>query len=122
MARNTISAPVYAERRSRRRRVASRSRRFLMTAAALSVAFHFAAALLIVLLPHVVPQDARPQEEGAVELLMVEKQGARPSISGQQQEDASKPLLQNDKPVARETPPKEQDPDETAGQSVPAPP
>lgn len=44
----------------------------------LSIAIHVAVALMIVLLPRVVSQDARPREEGTVELLMVEKKGAQP--------------------------------------------
>ena len=81
MGRKTISAPEFAGRRSGGRLAASRGRRFLLTAAALSVAVHVGVALLIVLLPRVVSQDAPPREEGTVELLMVEKKGAQPSTS-----------------------------------------
>jgi protein TonB len=55
-------------------------------AAVLSVAAHLAAALLIVLLPRVLPQQAEPREQGTVELLMVEQKGAEPSQVGQSRE------------------------------------
>jgi protein TonB len=58
---------------------ASRRRRFLLIAVALSVGVHVLAALLIVLLPRVLPRDAEPKEPATVELLMVEKKGAQPS-------------------------------------------
>jgi hypothetical protein len=48
----------------------------------LSIAIHVAVALMIVLLPRVVSPDARPREEGTVELLMVEKKGAQPITGG----------------------------------------
>jgi periplasmic protein TonB len=86
MGQETISAPELQAGRSREAPTASRRRRFLLTAVVLSVAAHLAAALLIVLLPRVVPQEARPQEEGTVELLMVEKKGAEPSQAGQPDE------------------------------------
>lgn len=57
--------------------------RFLLIALGLSVAAHIAAALLIILLPRVLPRQADQHEPGTVELLMVEQKGARPSASGQ---------------------------------------
>ena len=86
MVVRTISSPEFGKRRSRGRPIASRGRRFLLTAAVLSIAIHVAVALMIVLLPRVVSPDARPREEGTVELLMVEKKGAQPSTSGRPQE------------------------------------
>jgi protein TonB len=122
MGRKTISAPEFAERRSRGRLVASRGRRFLLTAAVLSVAVHVAAALLIVLLPHVVSQDAPPREEGTVELLMVEKKGAQPTNPGQSQEHPTLPTRQGDEPAAREKQAPESDAHATVARSVAAPP
>ncbi len=102
MGRKTISAPEFAGRRSGGRLAASRGRRFLLTAATLSVAIHVGVALLIVLLPRVVSQDAPPREEGTVELLMVEKKGAQPSTPGQPQERPPLPTRRGDKSAARE--------------------
>jgi protein TonB len=122
MGRKTISAPEFAKRRSRGRLIASRGRRFLLTAAALSVAFHVAVALLIVLLPRVVTQDAPPREEGTVELLMVEKKGAQPTTPGQPQEHPPLPTRQGDKPAAREKQAPQSDAQATVARSVAAPP
>jgi protein TonB len=122
MGRKTISAPEFAERRLRSRLVALRGRRFLLTAAVLSVAVHVAVALLIVLLPRVVSQDTPPREEGTVELLMVEKKGAQPSTPGQPQEHPPLPIRQGDKPVARETQARESDAHASTARSVAAPP
>jgi protein TonB len=85
MARRTISA-VRLEGGQPRGSEALTRRRFLRIAVVLSVAVHVAAALLIVLLPRVLPHEARPQEQGTVELLMVEQKGAAPSAAGPQQE------------------------------------
>jgi periplasmic protein TonB len=51
-------------------------RRFLLLAAGLSIAAHLFAALLVVYGPRVLPHEVRPQEQGTVELLMVERKGA----------------------------------------------
>jgi protein TonB len=61
-------------------------RRFLLIAAAVSIAVHLAAALFVVYLPRLLPHEARPQEQGTVELLMVEKQGAEPSQAAPRQD------------------------------------
>jgi protein TonB len=122
MGRRTISRPEFEARRSRGRPIASPGRRLLLTAAVLSIAIHVAVALLIVLLPRVVPLDARPREEGTVELLMVEKKGAQPSSSGQPQEPPPPPLRQEDKSAAREQQARESDAQATAAQSLAAPP
>jgi protein TonB len=63
----------------------------LLIAVVLSVAVHVVAALLIVLLPRVLPREARPQEQGTVELLMVEKKGAEPSAAGPKQDSPPEP-------------------------------
>jgi protein TonB len=67
-------------------------------AVVLSVGIHLAAALLVVLLPRVLPREARPQEQGTVELLMVEKKGAEASQAGQPQKDAPLPPRKADTP------------------------
>jgi protein TonB len=102
--------------------IAPRGRRFLLTAAVLSVAIHIAVALMVVLLPPVVSQDARPREEGTVELLMVEKKGAQPTTSGQPQEQPHPPLRQEDKSAASEQHAQESDAKATVARSVAAPP
>jgi periplasmic protein TonB len=56
-----------------------------------SVAVHIAAALLIVLLPRVLPREAQPPQQGTVELLMVEQKGAEPSQAGQPKESPPAP-------------------------------
>jgi periplasmic protein TonB len=88
----------------------------------LSVAVHLAAALLVVFLPRVLPREARPQEQGTVELLMVERKGAKPSAAGQPQE--SKPTPPQPEKKA-ETPSQEAQKPETpatASPPTPAPP
>lgn len=79
MRQQKISAARLKSGRSRRAPAVCRRRRLLPVAVALSVIFHIAAALLVVLLPRVLPREAHPQEPGTVELLMVEKQGGAPS-------------------------------------------
>src|SRR5271168_3090185 len=83
MGRSTISAPGIEAGRLRAAPPASRRRRFLLIAVLLSVGVHLIAALLIVFLPRVLPREAGPQEQGTVELLMVEQKGAQPSQAGQ---------------------------------------
>jgi periplasmic protein TonB len=122
MVVRTISAPKSGTRRSRGSPIASRGRRFLLTAAVLSIAIHFAVALMIVLLPRVVSPDARPLEEGTVELLMVEKEGAQLSTSGQPQEHRLPPLREEEKPSAPEQQAQESDAQAAVPRSVAAPP
>jgi len=122
MVIRTISAPKSGTRRSRDSPIASRGRRFLLTAAVLSIAIHVAAALMIVLLPRVVSPDARPREEGTVELLMVEKKGAQPSTSGQPQEHQLPRLREEEKPSAPEQQAQESDAQAAVPRSVAAPP
>jgi protein TonB len=83
MRQETVSAPELESGRSRGAPKAPYRTRFLVIAVLLSVAVHLAAALLVVFLPHVMPHEARPQEQGTIELLMVEKKGADPSQAGQ---------------------------------------
>jgi protein TonB len=121
MGRKTISPLRLGGRLSRGGRTAPR-RRFLLIAVALSVAVHLAAALLVVFLPRVLPREARPQEQGTVELLMVERKGAKPSAAGQPQE--SKPTPPQPEKKA-ETPSQEAQKPETpatASPPTPAPP
>jgi protein TonB len=83
MRQKTFSTPRSEVGRSRRVTAAPRRRRLLRTAVLLSVGVHLAVAALIVLLPRVMPQEARPQEQGTVELLMVEQKGAQSSPRAQ---------------------------------------
>jgi periplasmic protein TonB len=92
MERQTISAPRFEVRRRRRQPMAMRRRRFLLIAAVLSVAFHLGAALLVVLLPRILPGEPRQEEQGTVELLMVEQKGAEPSEAGQPQNATPAPV------------------------------
>jgi periplasmic protein TonB len=90
MGRQTTSAP---RQDGRQLRSGSRPprRRFLLIAVGLSIAFHLAAAFLIVFLRRALPHEARPQEQGTVELLMVEAKGAQPSPAGQPQKSQPAP-------------------------------
>lgn len=83
MGRSTISVPDIDAERPRAAPLAGRQRRLLLFAVVLSISVHFLAALLVLLLPRVLPQEARPQEQGTVELLMVEQKGAQLSEAGQ---------------------------------------
>jgi protein TonB len=129
MRQVTFSAPRMEIGRSRGTPMASRRRRILLIAVVLSVAVHLAAALLIVLLPRVLPQEARPQEPGTVELLMVEKKGAGPDQAGQplagnQTPNPPENKAETRKAVApKEEAPKEEAPkqEEAPGTETPAP-
>jgi protein TonB len=122
MARETILTPGLKRGRLNGGWMASRRRRFLLSALVLSVAVHVGAALLVVFLPRVLPHEAPPQQEGTVELLMVERKGAQPSQAGQQRESQStqqQPEQQAEVPKQEPQPPSTQ----AAGpQAVPAPP
>jgi protein TonB len=80
--RATISPPCTGTGQPRATAMATRHR-FWWIAGLLSVGAHLIAALLVVFLPRVLPREAGPQEQGAVELLMVEQKGAQPSQAGQ---------------------------------------
>jgi protein TonB len=88
MGRQTISLWVLKARRmlngrpSRGGPVGSH-RRVLLIAVVLSVLVHIMAAVLIIVLPRALPQEARPQEQGTIELLMVEQKGGKPSEAAQ---------------------------------------
>jgi len=122
IGRTTISSPRLEGRRLRGRPIAAHSRRFLLAAVVLSVAFHVGVTLLVVLLPRFVPRDAGPREEGTVELLMVEQKGAQPSQAGQPRDDQPSPL----QPAKTAEMPKRQeqeaDAQPTVAQSVPTAP
>lgn len=106
MRQEKFSAPDLAVGLSRRAPVASRRRRFLLMAVVLSVAVHLAAALLVVLWPRILPQEPRSQEQGTVELLMVEQKGAEPGQADQPPADKreSAPLDQKVKTPREEAP------------------
>jgi protein TonB len=81
MGHQTIS-PVGLELRRRRPAPTAKRHRLLLSAVILSIVVHLAATLLVVLLPRILPKDAQPQEQGTIELLMVEQKGAIPSQAG----------------------------------------
>jgi protein TonB len=112
MERHTISVPRFEVGWRRRPPMAPRRRRFLLIAVALSVGMHLAAALLVVLLPRILSNEASPQEPGTVELLMVEQKGAEPSTAGQPKDATSAPAPA--KPEAAEPPPPRLVPSEKA--------
>jgi periplasmic protein TonB len=122
MAQRTISSPGTEGGRLRGRRTASRSRRFLLAAVVLSVAVHVGVAILVVWLPRFAPRDAGPQEEGTVELLMVERKGAQPSQVGQPQESESSPLQPGKPAEVSKQQAREADAQAPDTQPIPAPP
>jgi periplasmic protein TonB len=69
-----------------RRRVAPhrvRSRRLLLSAVAVSVLVHLMPIGLFIFLPPAPPKENNFENQGTVELLMVEQKGAKPSLPGQ---------------------------------------
>jgi protein TonB len=89
---------------------APRRRRFLLIAVALSVAVHLAAALLIVLLPRILPRDTEPKDPATVELLMVEKKGGQPSDPGQPSDAKPAPQQQQQAETPKPEAPKAETP------------
>jgi protein TonB len=84
----------------------TRRRRVMLIAFVVSVGVHLALALFVVLLPSVLPKEAQPEEQGTVELLMVEQKGAQPRDAGQPKksepaprpsETAARPKAENQK-------------------------
>ena len=92
MGQQEISTPGFRFGRRRVEPMARRRRRFLLIAVALSVGVHLAAALVVVLVPRLLPKvPPPPGEQGSVELLMVEQKGAAPSLAGQPKNSAAEP-------------------------------
>jgi protein TonB len=91
MMGHQTSAPWIEFRRKRATLMATRRDRILPIAVVLSVVVHLTAALLVVLSPRIVPKQPQPQEQGTVELLMVEKKGAAPSLAGQPKDNRPSP-------------------------------
>jgi protein TonB len=89
---------------------ASRRRRFLLIAVALSVAAHLVAALVIVLLPRILPRDTEPKDPATVELLMVEKEGGQPSDPGQPSDTKPAPQQQQQAETPKPEAPKTETP------------
>ena len=100
-------------KQNRRGPTASPRRRFLLIAIGLSAVVHIAAALLILLLPRVLPRQANQPEQGTVELLMVEQKGAKPSAATQRVENQPTTTPPTPpQPAAPSQPPKPHDPAE----------
>jgi protein TonB len=106
----------------------------LPVAVGLSVAVHVVAALLVVLLPRVLPRDAAPREPGTIELLMVEQKGAAPSEAGAPPESKPAPAQAVEAPkppsetaeqpamAVMPAPPPQEDANEAVPPVEPAPP
>ena len=121
MGRQGIS--VRELKQSRRGPMVSPRRRFLLIALGLSVTVHIAAALLILLLPRVLPRQANQPEQGTVELLMVEQKGAKPSAAPQPVENQPTTTPPTPpRPEAPSRPPKPQNPAEPPKPQKPAEP
>jgi protein TonB len=118
MGHQTISSPGFEVRPRRAAPTATRRSRIVLFAVVLSVGIHLAAALLIVLLPRAFPKEARPQEQGTVELLMIEQKGAKPSQAGQPKDDAPEPQRKAD---ASEDQSRKAEPAGRPTQAVPVP-
>jgi protein TonB len=100
MMRHQTLAPWIELRRKRTSLMAKRRNRFLLVAVVLSLGVHLAAALLVVLLPRILPKQTQPQEQGTVELLMVEKKGAEAGQAGQPRDNGPPP----ERPQKADTP------------------
>lgn len=101
MGHQTISAPEFETGRRRDALTASRRRRFVLIAVVFSVGVHVVAALLVVLLPRVLPREAPPRARGTVELLMVEQKGAAPSEAGHPEDRKPSPPVPPAKPAPK---------------------
>ncbi|HBK07615.1 MAG TPA: hypothetical protein DDZ81_17480 [Acetobacteraceae bacterium] len=108
MGHDPISAPEFQRRRLPVTPKGKTARRFLLIAAGLSVLVHILAALTIVFLPRLLPQEPRQQAQGTVELLMVEKQGNVASPPAQSVDSKPSPPQPETKPATPKTeaPPK----------------
>jgi protein TonB len=108
MTQQTIQAPEFGIGRRREARIALGRRRVLWIAALLSVGIHFFAAGAVILLPRILPQETRPQEQGTVELMMVEEKGSQPSQAGEKPDVKSTPpesqAAPKTEPVKEESP------------------
>ena len=62
-------------------------RRILLVAAGVSIGIHLATALLILVLPRILPKDDRQPEQGTIELVMEEHKGAEPGAPGEPKPD-----------------------------------
>jgi periplasmic protein TonB len=89
----------------------------MLIAIVVSVGIHLAAALLLVVMPRVLPKEAPQQEQGTVELLMVEKNGALPGRAGQPNTAAPAPA-----PPEKAEAPKTPDRKVEAQKAAPVPP
>lgn len=124
----TISAGDFETGRRRSGPPSSSRRHLLLIAIAVSVGIHLAAALLLVVVPRVLPRAPGQQEQGAIELLMVEQKGAAPSEAGQPQnpapappEKADTPKIEDQKTEVDKKAPASPAPKEASATSTPAP-
>jgi periplasmic protein TonB len=99
---------------------ASRSRRFPLAMVLLSVAVHVGIALLVAFSPHFGPSEAGPQEEGTVELLMVERKGAQPSQAGQPRRTELLPLSPDESAAVSKKQAQEANAQAAVAESLPA--
>ena len=90
----------------------TKTRRFLLIAAGLSILVHILAALTIAFLPRLLPREPQQQAEGTVELLMVERQGTVASPPVQPTDSKPSP------PQPQRAPPKTEAPKPQAAEST----
>jgi protein TonB len=133
MVPETAAAQDLANSRRRPAPRGTHRYRLLMIAVALSVLVHLLPLGLIVFLPRAAPTEKNPDDQGAVELLMVERKGAEPSQPGQPDTptfQATEPQISKPStapPEKAETPPAETPvppppASNPASEPVPAPP
>jgi protein TonB len=91
MTSELIAVPGPENRRRRFTPADVRRRRLLKIAIGLSVLVHLLPVGAFILLPPAAPADNKSDEQGAVELLMVERKGAAPSQPGQPDTAAPQP-------------------------------
>ena len=94
-----ISSPKFMVGRERVAQATKHRSRFLLVAVVLSFVVHIAVALLVVLLPRILPNEAQPQAQGTVELLMVEQKGTNPSEADSPKAAPTKHQDQADLPI-----------------------
>ena len=81
----------------------TKTRQFLLIAAGLSILVHILAALTIAFLPRLLPREPQQQAEGAVELLMVERQGTVASPPAQPTDTKPSPPQPQQQPAPPKT-------------------
>ena len=119
MTQETISAPEVEVKRRRDQRIVSRHPRVAPISVLLAVGVHVGAALLVVLVPRILPDDTRPRELGTVEFVMVEQRGIKSPKAGQPA--ASKPAPDQPPETSQANTPENEPPSPRSETPAPSP-